>query len=152
MQPDSAGRSQATSHHRSNTMKANPVAWFEIYVQDMARARTFYETVLQVTLQRLPPPPAPEGEAQAGEMEMWSFPMAQEGYGASGALVHMEGVPSGGSGTMVYFSCEDCAVEAARAAEAGGGISRAKMPIGEYGFIALVKDTEGNLIGLHSMR
>lgn len=133
-------------------MKANPVAWFEIYVQDVARAKTFYETVLQVTLQKLPPPPAPEGEPQPGAMELWSFPMSQQDYGASGALVHMEGVPSGGSGTMVYFSCEDCAVEAARAAEAGGSIFRAKMPIGEYGFIALVNDTEGNLIGLHSMR
>ena len=83
---------------------------------------------------------------------MLSFPMTREDYGAAGALVRMEGVPSGGAGTMVYFSCEDCAVEAAGAAEAGGSVFRPKMPIGEYGFIALVRDTEGNVIGLHSMR
>jgi len=132
-------------------VKANPVAWFEIYVQDMARAKTFYEAVFQVTLGQLTPPTAPQGAPSAGEMELWSFPMSQQDYGASGALVRMEGVPSGGGGTMVYFSCEDCAVEATRAAEAGGQIFRAKMPIGEYGFIALVNDTEGNRIGLHSM-
>jgi predicted enzyme related to lactoylglutathione lyase len=132
-------------------MKPNPVAWFEIYVQDMERAKTFYEAVFQETLAPLPAPPAPEEAPHEGEMEMWSFPMAEEGYGAPGALVRMQGIPSGGSGTVVYFSCEDCAVEAARAAEHGGRIFRAKMPIGEYGFIALVNDTEGNMIGLHSM-
>jgi hypothetical protein len=43
-------------------------------------------------------------------------------------------------------------VEAARAAEHGGRVVQKKMPIGEYGFIALVNDSEGNLIGLHSMQ
>ena len=133
-------------------MKANPVVWFEIYVQDMARAKTFYETVFQVALEQLTPPPAPEGAPSVGEIELWSFPMSPQDYGAPGALVHMEGVPSGGGGNLVYFSCDDCAVEAARAAEHGGQIVRAKMPIGEYGFIALVNDTEGNRIGLHSMQ
>ena len=118
----------------------------------MARAGTFFDSVFQVTLQKLPPPPPPVGEPRVGEMELSSFPMSQRDCGASGALVHMDGVPSGGSGTMAYFSCEDCAVEAARAAEAGGSIFRAKMPIGDYGFIALVNDTEGNRIGLHSMQ
>jgi predicted enzyme related to lactoylglutathione lyase len=63
----------------------------------------------------------------------------------------MEGVRSGGGGTMVYFSCDDCSVEAVRAAESGGRIFREKMAIGEHGFIAIVNDTEGNMIGLHSM-
>jgi predicted enzyme related to lactoylglutathione lyase len=131
-------------------MKPNPVGWFEIYVQDMNRAKTFYQTVFQVTLEQLSPPPAPEHDPSDGEMEMWMFPMSEQDYGASGALIRMEGVPSGGGGTMVYFSCEDCAVEAARAAESGGSIFRDKMSIGEYGFIAIVNDTEGNMIGLHS--
>jgi hypothetical protein len=133
-------------------MKPNPVGWFEIYVQDMERAKSFYERVFQATLEKLPPPAAPEGHSCEGDMEMWTFPMAEQGYGAAGALVRMEGVPSGGGGTMVYFSCEDCSVEAARAAESGGRIFREKMPIGEHGFIAIVSDTEGNMIGLHSMR
>jgi len=64
----------------------------------------------------------------------------------------MEGVPSGGNGTMVYFSCADCAVEAGRVAAQGGRIHREKMSIGEYGFIALAVDTEGNMFGLHSMK
>lgn len=133
-------------------MKPNPVGWFEIYVQDMDRAREFYEGVFQTTLEHLAPPPAPDDQSGEVDMEMWVFPMSEEGYGAAGALIQMEGVASGGGGTMVYFSCEDCAVEAARAAENGGSIFREKMPIGEHGFIAIVTDTEGNMIGLHSMR
>ena len=133
-------------------MKANPVGWFEIYVQDMDRAKSFYETVFQVLLEQLTPPPTPQGESCEGEIEMWMFPMSEQGYGAAGALIRMEGVPSGGGGTMVYFRCEDCAIEAARVAESGGSIFREKMPIGKYGFIAIVKDTEGNMIGLHSMQ
>jgi len=72
--------------------------------------------------------------------------------GASGALVKMEGFSSGGNSTLVYFSCEDCAVEASRVAAGGGRIQREKMSIGEYGFIALAYDTEGNMFGLHSMQ
>ena len=123
-------------------MNINPVIWFEIYVQDMARAKAFYEEVLQVKLERLNNP----------AIEMWSFPMAMDKVGAGGALVKMDGVPSGGSGTIVYFSCADCAVEAARAVAHGGQVQRGKMPIGEYGFIALVVDTEGTMIGLHSLK
>ncbi len=119
----------------------NPVIWFEIYVQDMARAKTFYEAVFQLKLERLNNP----------DIEMWNFPMAMDKVGAGGALVRMDGVPSGGNSTLVYFSCPDCAVEAARVAAGGGRIERGKMPIGEYGFIALAVDTEGNMIGLHSL-
>ena len=100
-------------------MKPNPVGWFEIYVQDMDRAKNFYETVFQVTLEPLPVPEMPESDSCEGDMEMWSFPMSEQGYGAAGTLIRMEGAPSGAGGTMVYFSCEDCAAEAARAAEHG---------------------------------
>ena len=122
----------------------NPVAWFEIYVQDLARAKAFYETVFQVRLQALGDP--------SGQMEMWSFPGDMNSYGAPGALVRRAGVPSGGNSTVVYFHCEDCAVEEARVAGAGGQVHLAKFSIGPYGFIALLVDTEGNMIGLHSMR
>jgi len=63
----------------------------------------------------------------------------------------MEGKGSGVGGTIIYFACADCSVEAGRAAANGGKIERAKLPIGPYGFIAFVLDTEGNMIGLHSM-
>lgn len=125
----------------------NPICWFEIYVQDMRRARQFYEAVFQV---KLSPLPNPDPKALAG-MEMWVFPSAMDSYGSSGTLVHMPGCPSGGS-TIVYFACDDCATEAARAATNGGKIFKPKMPIGEHGFIALVHDPEGNLIGLHSQK
>lgn len=124
-------------------MKGNPVGWFEIYVQDIDRAKRFYEDVFQVALQKL--------DAPFPGIELWSFPAGMDSYGASGALVKMEGVASGGGGTLVYFSCDDCAVEEGRVTGAGGQVQRAKMSIGEYGYISLVTDTEGNMIGLHSM-
>ena len=127
-------------------MKNNPVGWFEIYVQDMLRARAFYEAVFGGSLTKLD---NPDQKAFAG-MEMMAFPASREEYGAPGALVKMPGCPSGGS-TMVYFSCADCAVEAGRVAPAGGKVEMPKTPIGPYGFIAHITDTEGNGIGLHSM-
>ncbi len=59
---------------------------------------------------------------------------------------------SGRNSVVVYFHCADCAVEAARVGAAGGEVVRPKFSIGQYGHIALAKDTEGNLIGLHSMQ
>ena len=123
-------------------MEHNPVGWFEIYVADMARAKAFYEAVFGVQLRRLNNP----------EPEMWAFPMEMGRMGASGALVRMQGCEPGGNSTLVYFSCADCAVEAARVVQAGGRLNREKMSIGEYGFIALAFDTEGNMFGLHSLR
>lgn len=60
--------------------------------------------------------------------------------------------PSAGNSTLVYFSCADCAKEASRVQKAGGRIQREKMSIGQYGFVALAFDTEGNMFGLHSMQ
>jgi predicted enzyme related to lactoylglutathione lyase len=128
-------------------MKSNPVGWFEIYVQDMPRAKAFYEAVFQVGLTPLENPD-PQGFP---DMQMLAFPSSMEDYGAAGALVHMAGCPSGGS-TLVYFSCEDCAAEAERAAANGGRLIKGKMSIDPHGFIAMVMDTEGNVIGLHSMQ
>jgi len=122
-------------------MDRNPVGWFEIYVQDMPRARKFYETVLGTTLSRLP----------SGDLEMWSFAGGPDQPGCTGALVHMAGVASGGNSIIVYFSCADCATEGGRVAGAGGRIHRDKTPIGEYGFIVLARDPDGNMFGLHSM-
>lgn len=123
-------------------MTNNPVAWFEIYVQDMGRARAFYESVLAIRMERLEGP----------DIEMWAFPGKPERPGAAGSLVRAEGYPSGGNSTLVYFSCTDCAIEAKRAAENGGKVFKDKFSIGPYGFIALVTDTEGNMVGLHSLQ
>lgn len=121
----------------------NPINWFEIYVQDMARARAFYERVLDIELQAMD---SPDG------VEMLGFPMDDDRYGASGTLVRIEGVPSGGGGTLIYFRCEDCGEAASRVADAGGSVMREKTSIGEYGFVVLVRDSEGNQLGLHSNR
>ena len=130
-------------------MQSNPVVWFEIYVQDMARARKFYEAVLEVELEKMPAPTA------EFDMEMWAFPSdpqtAQSSYGACGMLVRMEGYPVGNGGTIVYFGCADCAAAAARVAASGGTVVKDKTSIGEHGFIVLARDTEGNMIGFHSM-
>jgi uncharacterized protein len=82
---------------------------------------------------------------------MWAFPSNMAQTGASGSLVRVPGVASGGTSTIVYFSCADCAVEEARIEPAGGRVRRPKMSIGEYGFVTLAFDTEGNLFGLHSL-
>ena len=129
-------------------MNRNPVGWFEIYVQEMNRAKKFYESVLGVELAKLE---SPTPEPDSPELEMQAFPMNMEASGASGALARMAGCPSGGMGTLVYFSCDDCGVEASLVEAAGGKVCKPKMAICQYGFIALVMDTEGNMVGLHSM-
>lgn len=123
-------------------MSRNPVGWFEIYVQDMPKAKAFYEGVFSVELTKLESP----------ELEMWGFPSNMETHGTSGSLVHVPGYPSGGNSTLVYFSCADCAVEEAKVEQYGGTIHRPKMSIGEYGFITLAEDPDGNMIGLHSIK
>lgn len=127
-------------------MQKNPISWFEIYVDEMPRAKKFYEAVLKVLLEKLDTP-----SDDLGNMDMQTFPSNMEVYGASGALVKMEGFAAGDNSTLIYFGCEDCAVEESRVVDAGGKVEREKMSIGQFGFISLVVDTEGNMIGLHSM-
>lgn len=122
-------------------MKPNPVVWFEIYVSDMERAKRFYETVFQTKLEPLPAGP---------EIEMWAFPMKMAGEGAAGAICRMPGFEGGGGNVIIYFTSEDCSIEEKRVVAAGGKIQKSKMSIGDYGFISLAVDTEGNMIGIHS--
>jgi uncharacterized protein len=123
----------------------NPVGWFEIYVDDMQRAKAFYQKVLNISLEQLADP-------TEGHADMWSFGSNFEQYGTSGALVKMPEFKAGGNSTLVYFSCEDCAVEEARVEAAGGMIQQSKTSIGDYGFCTLAVDSEGNLFGLHSQK
>lgn len=123
--------------------KFNPVGWFELYVNDMTRAKAFYQAVFQRELFDLPTWPG-------NDTQMAVFGMDMEATGAAGALVKSATTPPTPGSTTVYFSCVDCATEAARAAAAGGTVLEPKTSIGEYGFYAKVRDTEGNVIGLHS--
>lgn len=120
----------------------NPVVWFEIHVDDMARAQKFYETVLDIQFTDLDDP-------NDGSIIMKAFPNDDE-YGATGALVKMEGAPVGANSVMVYLRCDDCAVEEARVEAAGGTLMQSKLAIGKFGYISIAEDTEGNTFGLHS--
>ena len=122
-------------------MASNPVQWFEIAVADMNRARQFYEAVFEVSLTNMPSPGVPE---------YWTFPMKDDLVGAGGALTKMEGMSPGAGGTLIYFHCDDCATEQARVEPAGGKVLQPKMAVANYGFIAIVMDSEGNTIGLYS--
>ncbi|CAH8286437.1 hypothetical protein EV196_106282 [Mariniflexile fucanivorans] len=124
----------------------NAVSWFEIYVNDMPRATKFYETVFKTTLEALATP------TKELDMTMHAFPSNMNTYGASGALVKMDGFSAGGNSTIVYFYSDDCSVEEARITPAGGKVFTSKMSIGEHGFIVLGTDTEGNMFGIHSMK
>lgn len=123
--------------------KMNAVVWFDIYVDNLNRAVAFYETVLDMKLEPMGDP--------TGETQMMSFPAEMSAYGAGGALTKSEHASPGAGGTVVYFSSEDCAVEAARVANAGGVVIRPKFSIGEFGWVVLCQDTEGNTFGLNSM-
>ena len=123
----------------------NPIIWFEIYVEDMERAQKFYENVLDIELIELP---NPDGFDE--DMRMLAFPSEMSGEGASGSLVKMKGMKVGGNSTIVYFGSEDCAIEEARVEEAGGKVYKTKEALGEYGFMVLAFDTEGNIFGIHS--
>lgn len=127
-------------------MVSKPVGWFELYVQDPARAKAFYERVFGIELTPLDSP-------DSGP-PMWAFPGSMDdGPGSSGALVQMNADQRPGvGGTMIYFGCEDCAVQARLAVECGGRLVQNKQSIGPYGHYAAVEDSEGNRIGLHSMQ
>lgn len=123
--------------------KMNPVAWFDIYVDDLSRAVAFYETVLGHKLEEMGDP--------TGESQMMSFPADMSLYGAAGALTKSPHARPGVGGTIIYFSSQDCAVEQSRVVDAGGIVVRPKFSIGAFGWVSLCQDTEGNMFGLNSM-
>lgn len=126
----------------------NPVNWFEIYVQDIKRAKTFYEAVLNVKLEKLDLPSEMEED---NSFQMITFPMLEDKPNASGALVKAEGMEPGGNSVVIYFTCDDCSTEEKRVEKAGGKLLKEKFSIGEFGFCSICLDTEGNTFGLHSM-
>ena len=124
--------------------RINAVGWFDIYVKDMERAVKFYQKVLDINLEEMNDP--------TGETQMMSFSADMQAYGAAGALVKTEHANPGPGGTQVYFSVDDCAIQQERVVDAGGTIIRPKFSIGNFGFVALCQDTEGNMIGFNSMK
>ena len=124
--------------------KMNAVGWFDIYVDDLDRAVAFYEAVLETKLEPMGDP--------TGESQMMSFPADMGAYGAGGALTKSPHAKPGVGGTIVYFMAEDCAQNQARVEAAGGTVIRPKFSIGEFGWIVLCQDTEGNMLGFNSMK
>tara|TARA_R110002049_G_scaffold23781_4_gene84499 strand:- start:4095 stop:4466 length:372 start_codon:yes stop_codon:yes gene_type:complete len=122
----------------------NAVAWFDIFVNDLARATEFYQTVLDRKLEAMGDP--------TGETQMMSFPADMNSYGAAGALTKLPHGAPGIGGTIIYFAVHDCAAEQARVEHAGGKVIRPKFSIGEFGWVALCMDSEGNMFGLNSMK
>lgn len=122
----------------------NAVGWFDIFVDDLDRATRFYETVLDCKLEPMGDP--------TGESQMMSFPTDMAAYGAGGALTKSAHGRPGPGGTVLYFDAEDCAVQEARVAAAGGKVVRPKFSIGDFGWITLCMDSEGNIFGLNSQQ
>jgi predicted enzyme related to lactoylglutathione lyase len=121
-------------------MEHNPVGWFEIPVVDLDRAVAFYEHVFQITMVEQP----------KGRYEMAWFPMKEKAYGACGTLIMGEGQTPSPNGVLVYFSVPDVEATLMRVEERGARVLQRKTSIGEFGFIGVIVDTEGNRIGLHS--
>lgn len=129
------------------------MAWTEIYVEDISRAQKFYETVLQIEMQKTPMPEGMDAETGSDDyFEMVMFPGDMAAPGSSGALVQSSMFKPGPGGTLSYFACDDCEVEISRVTDAGGKVISKKMSIGEYGFCGICEDTEGNMIGFHSLK
>lgn len=126
-------------------MKQNAIGWFDIFVNDMDRAVAFYKSVLQREMEQI-------GDPTDSSVIMMSFITDMENYGAGGALVKREGAGPVTGGTIVYFGVEDCASEESRVTDAGGKVINPKMSIGEFGYVSVCMDTEGNLFGLSSMK
>lgn len=122
-------------------MKQHAIHWFELYTTDLDRAAKFYETILQTPL-------ATTGQEGCN---MRIFPYDPE-HGVGGSLTKMDGCTPGIGGTIIYLNGEgDLDGILARVPEAGGKVIKDRFPIPPHGFIGLIEDTEGNVVGIHSM-
>jgi predicted enzyme related to lactoylglutathione lyase len=120
----------------------NAISWFEIPATDIDRAQSFYETVLGRKLRR----------EDFGGQTLAVFPYDKPGIG--GALqAGANASARAGSGIRIYLDCMP-SIDAvlARIEKAGGQIVAPKsaLPPG-MGFIAHLRDTEGNEVGLHAL-
>ena len=118
----------------------NVINWFEIPVADMDRAVAFYEPVMQVTLRR----------ETMDCAELAVFPHQDPAPG--GALAKFEGIAPSAQGAIIYLHTDHLAATLDRVASAGGTIIMQKTLIrDDIGYIGMFSDSEGNIIGLHSL-
>jgi predicted enzyme related to lactoylglutathione lyase len=118
----------------------NPVNWYEIPVNNLERAQTFYEYIFNIKMKHM----------DFGNLQMVWFPMQENAPGATGALIKAESYIPSYEGTMVYFSVENINSVLKKIIEKGCKILNPKMSIGEFGYVAHFEDCEGNRIALHS--
>jgi hypothetical protein len=123
----------------------NALNWFEIYTSDFERAKKFYTAVFQIQLTDIP-----VNNERHSQMKYAIFSGNKSNGGASGALVKLDVAKPGIGGTLVYFDSKEINAELSRVEKAGGKVIRPKQEIGDLGFIALIEDTEGNMVGLRS--
>ena len=122
----------------------NAISWFEIGTTDLDRATKFYETIFGVTLFPMDLP----------NIKMRMFPIDDMQTGIGGAVVDSGGFhkPSATDGPLIYLNGNpDVQKILDKVEAAGGSVMVPKTEISpEYGFMAVIIDTEGNRIGLHS--
>jgi len=121
------------------------ISWFEIPSTDLARATKFYETIFSISLIPMDLP----------NIKMRMFPIENQETGIGGAVVDSGGFhkPSSTDGPLIYLNGNPDVQKVLDKVEAAGGkIMVPKTEISpEYGFMAVIIDTEGNRIGLHSV-
>ncbi len=117
------------------------ISIFEIPVTDMSRAVGFYQSILGITIEKFEMP----------GMQIGAFP--SESQAVFGVLMQGEGyVPSSNGVTIYLDGGNDLQVILNKVEQSGGTILVPKTAhADESGFFALLLDTEGNKIGLHSV-
>ncbi len=116
--------------------------WFEIPSKDIAKSAAFYEKSFDVKLK-------PD---EMGPVKMAMFPWKEKEEGIGGALVSGSDYTPSHQGSTVYLTVDDIESTLKRVTTNGGKILTPKMSIGQHGFIAQFEDTEGNRVGLWSMK
>ena len=118
---------------------ANQIVWVDIPVRDLDRAITFYSAVLGEPVKR---------ESLPG-MTIGLLPHASDAV--SGCLYLAEDNQPSPNGPLIYLNCKGRLDQAvALVAPNAGKVLKPKHSIGPYGFRAIVEDSEGNRIALHS--
>lgn len=122
----------------------NAISWFEIPATDLARAQKFYEEIFGVSLIPMDLP----------NIKMRMFPL-DDMTGVGGAICDSGGFhqPSATAGPLIYLNGNpDVQYILDKVERAGGKILVPKTEISpEYGFMAVIIDSEGNRVGLHSV-
>ena len=115
----------------------SPVVWFDIPCVDLDRAIGFYSAVLAVEVMKTVGPGFSMGILPHGDV--------------GGCLAVMGDNAPSERGPLIYLNC-DGRLEAAVAAVVpnGGQVLEPKHAIGPHGFRAIIKDSEGNRLALHS--